>query len=74
MQRSFDKNGLEDIVQDLGFLINVIIGNDVSDWSISFVASYLIAQSFCISIDQWFMKWSFLIGSFSSILIEKTDT
>jgi hypothetical protein len=26
-------------------------------------------QSFCISIGQLFMKWSFLIGSFSSTLI-----
>jgi hypothetical protein len=26
-------------------------------------------QSFCVSIGQLFMKWSFLIGSFSSILI-----
>jgi hypothetical protein len=42
---------------------------DVSDWSISFVTSYLIGQTFCISIGQWFMKWTFLIGSFSSILI-----
>jgi hypothetical protein len=25
--------------------------------------------SFCVSIGQLFMKWSFLIGSFSSILI-----
>jgi hypothetical protein len=41
----------------------------VSDWSISFVTSYLIGQSFCVSIGQLFMKWSFLIGSFSSILI-----
>jgi hypothetical protein len=39
----------------------IFIDNDVSDWSISFVTSYLIGQLF--------MKWSFLIGSFSSILI-----
>jgi hypothetical protein len=31
--------------------------------------SYLIGQSFCVSIGQLFMKWRFLIGSFSSILI-----
>jgi hypothetical protein len=42
---------------------------NVSDWSISFVTSYLIEQSFCVSIGQLFMKLSFLIGSFSSILI-----
>jgi hypothetical protein len=47
----------------------IFIDNDVSDWSISFVTSYLIGQSFCISIGQLFMKWTFLIGSFSSILI-----
>jgi hypothetical protein len=47
----------------------IFIGNDMSDWSISFVTSYLIGQSFCISIGQLLMKWSFLIGSFSSILI-----
>jgi hypothetical protein len=27
----------------------IFIDNDVSDWSISFVTSYLIGQSFCIS-------------------------
>jgi hypothetical protein len=43
--------------------------NDVSDWSISFVTSYLIGQSFYVPIGQLFMKWSFLIGSFSPILI-----
>jgi hypothetical protein len=47
----------------------MVNNNDVSDWSISFVTSYLIGQSFCVSIGQLFMKWSFLIGSFSSILI-----
>jgi hypothetical protein len=47
----------------------IFIGNDVSDWSISFVTTYLIGQSFCFSIGQLFMQWSFLIGSFSSILI-----
>jgi hypothetical protein len=31
--------------------------------------AYLIGQSFCVSIGQLFMKWSFLIGSFSCILI-----
>ena len=36
----------------------IFIGNDVSDWSISFVTSYLIGQSFCVSIGQLFMKWS----------------
>jgi hypothetical protein len=36
---------------------------------ISLVMSYLIGQSFCISIGQLFMKWSFLIGSFFFILI-----
>jgi hypothetical protein len=34
----------------------IFIGNDVSDWSISFVTLYLIEQSFCISIGQLFMK------------------
>jgi coenzyme F420-reducing hydrogenase alpha subunit len=29
----------------------------------------MIGQSFCVSIGQLFMKWSFLIGSFYSILI-----
>jgi hypothetical protein len=52
------------------FLNDVIfIDNDVSDWSISLVSSYLIGQSFCISIGQLFMKLSFPIGFFSSILI-----
>jgi hypothetical protein len=36
---------------------------------ISFVTSYLNGQSFCVSIGQSFIKWRFLIGSFSSILI-----
>jgi hypothetical protein len=47
----------------------IFIGNDVSGWSISFVTSYLIGQSFCVSIGQLLMKWSFLIGSFSYVLI-----
>jgi hypothetical protein len=47
----------------------IFIGSDVSDWSIYFVTSYLIGQSFGFSIGQLLMKWSFLIGSFSSILI-----
>jgi hypothetical protein len=42
--------------------------NDVSDWSISFVTSYLIGQSFCVSIGQLFMKWSFLIRDRIQIL------
>jgi hypothetical protein len=47
----------------------IFIGNDVYGWSISFVTSYLIGQSFCVSIGQLLMKWSFLIGSFSYVLI-----
>jgi hypothetical protein len=63
---------MSDVIDDLQLhhlISKVNNNNDVSDWSISFVTSYLIGQSFCVSIGQLFMKWSFLIGSFSSILI-----
>jgi hypothetical protein len=52
-----------------GLISKMNYNNDVSDWSISFVTSYLIGQSFCVSIGLLFMKWRFLIGSFSSIMI-----
>jgi hypothetical protein len=38
----------------------------MSDWSISFVASYLIAQSFCISIDQWVNPYKVVLHSITA--------
>jgi glutamate/tyrosine decarboxylase-like PLP-dependent enzyme len=55
-----DTAQIEDILQMAAQMVHI---------QPSFVTSYLIGQSFCVSIGLLFMKWSFLIGSFSSILI-----
>jgi hypothetical protein len=75
----FWKDGTVPTKEGVSLLNN---NNDVSDWSISFVTSYLIGQSFCVSIakeevslhlDQWkaLCNMSDVIDDLLTRIIEK---